>query len=265
MIKITSLQAIAAALLACGLYVAPAQAGPNRTFVSGTGTDSGACTRAAPCRTFAFALTATNAGGEIDVLDAAGYGAVTITKAIGIVNDGVGVAAIGASSGNGVTINAGAFDSVHLRGLTIEGLGSGANGILFNTGLSLAIENCVVRGFANAGINIAPTGSAAVTGVLSKVITSNNGDGIIVNGSSMTGASLKVTIVDSVASNNGNIGIGPVTGGSGAFTTIMVRNSVASNNASGLLAHNAILVVAHSVVTGNAVGVQRETFGSIES
>ncbi|MGH6812149.1 MAG: hypothetical protein ACREDM_07315 [Methylocella sp.] len=56
-------------LFAFGLSAAPAQAGPNRTFVSGKGTDSGACTRAAPCRSFAFALTQTNAGGEIDVLD----------------------------------------------------------------------------------------------------------------------------------------------------------------------------------------------------
>jgi hypothetical protein len=78
MTKITSLHAIAAALLSCGLAAAPAQAGPNRTFVSGLGTDSGTCTRPAPCRTFAFALTVTTAGGEIDVLDPAGYGPVTI-------------------------------------------------------------------------------------------------------------------------------------------------------------------------------------------
>ena len=56
------------------------------------GTDSGACTRAAPCKTFAFALTQTAAGGEIDVLDPAGYGPVTILMAISIINDGVGTA-----------------------------------------------------------------------------------------------------------------------------------------------------------------------------
>ena len=71
-IKMTSLPAIAAALLACGLSAAPAQAGPNRTWVSGKGTDSGACALVTPCRTFAFALTQTAAGGEIDVLDPAG-------------------------------------------------------------------------------------------------------------------------------------------------------------------------------------------------
>src|ERR1700674_495628 len=82
--KITALPAIAGALLACGLSAAPAEAQSSRTFVSGTGTDSGACTRVAPCKTFAFALTQTAAGAEIDVLDVAGYGHVTITKAISI-------------------------------------------------------------------------------------------------------------------------------------------------------------------------------------
>jgi hypothetical protein len=113
MIKITASLSIAGALLACSLSAAPAQAGPNRTWVSGKGTDSGACALAAPCRTFAFALTQTAGGGEIYVLDPAGYGTVTITKAISIVNDGVGVTAIGTSSGNGITINAGASDCVH--------------------------------------------------------------------------------------------------------------------------------------------------------
>src|ERR1700731_3788240 len=76
MIKITSLPTIAGALLALGLSAAPAQAGPNRTWVSGRGTDAGGCPVTAPCRTFAFALTQTAAGGQIDVLDPAGYGTV---------------------------------------------------------------------------------------------------------------------------------------------------------------------------------------------
>src|SRR4029077_2586943 len=100
-----------AALLAFGLSAVPAHA-RGRTFVSGTGTDSGACTRVAPCRTFTFALTQTAAGGEIDALDPADYGAVTITKAISIQGGG-GVAGIQTVPGvNGVTINAGANDSV---------------------------------------------------------------------------------------------------------------------------------------------------------
>jgi hypothetical protein len=107
MTKITSLQAIAAALLACGLAAAPAAALSGRTWVSGHGTDSGACTLALPCRTFAFALTQTAAPGEIDVLDPGAFGKVTITSSISIVNDGVGVAAIGIAAGNAITINAG--------------------------------------------------------------------------------------------------------------------------------------------------------------
>ncbi len=293
MIKITSLPTIAGALLACGLSAAPAQAGPNRTWVSGHGTDSGGCPVTAPCRTFAFALTQTNAGGEIDVLDPAGYGAVTITKAISIVNDGVGTAGITASLfGNGVTINAGADDSVHLRGLTIEGLPNLTDGILFNTGENLAIENCVVRGFRTGifiapstsssfsvsntiasgviggsgyGISVQPQGSAAVTGVLSKVTANNNGFGIRVDGSGTRGASLNVTLVDSEASNNAT-GVFAISFSGNAATAVMLRNVVASNNFTGLTAEGtAILRVAHSVVTGNNTGVSVSAGGKLFS
>ena len=239
---------------------------------------SGACALVAPCRTFAFALTQTAAGGEIDVLDPADYGTVSITKAVSIVNDGVGVAAIGSPTNNGVTINAGASDSVHLRGLTIDG--TGLYGILFTTGGTLEIENCVVRNFANAGINIVPstsssfsvfntiannsvndgilvkpTGSAVVSGVLSKVITNNNGIGIRVNGSVTTAPSLNVTIVDSVASNNSGFGVEAVSSSGHANTAVMLRNVIASNNGTGLAAGPNVLLVAHSVVTGNGTGL----------
>jgi hypothetical protein len=217
------------------------------------------------------------------VLDPAGYGTVTITKSIGIVNDGVGVTAIGASSGNAITINAGPSDSVHLRGLTIEGLGTGSNGFLFNTGGNLAIENCVIRNFTIAGINISPstsssfsvsntiasnnftgiivrpTGSAAVKGVLSKVTANNNNtDGIDVNGLFTTATTLNVTIADSEASNNAGSGVGAFA----PFSTsaaVMLRNVVASNNNVGLFVENAVLRVAHSVVTGNITGVSTGT------
>ena len=94
MTKITSLPTIAGAFLAFGLSAAPAEALQNRTWVSGHGGGT-ACTFALPCRFFTDAHTMTNPHGEIDVLDPANYGPVTITKAISIVNDGVGVAAIG--------------------------------------------------------------------------------------------------------------------------------------------------------------------------
>jgi hypothetical protein len=291
MTKIASLPTIAGALLAFGLSAAPMQAGPNRTWVSGHGTDSGPCTLAAPCRTFAFALTQTAAGGEIDVLDPADYGPVTITKSISIVNDGVGVAAIGTSSGNAITIDAGASDNVHLRGLTIEGLGSGSIGIQFDTGGNLVIENCVIGNFVTAGINIVPSTSssfsvsntivsnnlangilvvpivsAVVTGVLSDVTANNNFNGIFVNGRLTTGASLNVTIVDSVASNNHSFGVVAASASGNAATAVTLRNVVAGNNGTGLGAgRNAILRVAHSVVTGNNTGVNTSGDGILNS
>ncbi|MGH6812150.1 MAG: hypothetical protein ACREDM_07320 [Methylocella sp.] len=212
---------------------------------------------------------------------------MTIAKSISIVNDGVGTAGITASSGNGVTINAGASDSVHLRGLTIEGLHAPvSNGIKFKTGGNLAIENCVIRDFQNGidispttsssfsvsntiasnngadGIFVGPRGSAVVAGVLSEVTATNNGDGIFVSGAGTTGASLNVTIVDSVVSNNPDFGVlsNSITGGH-AVTAVLVRTSVASNNGTGLFASNATLRVAHSVVTGNNIGVSTPVGG----
>src|SRR5215468_56034 len=128
----------------------------NRTFVSGNGSDSNPCSLAAPCRSFAGALAQTSPGGEIAVLDTAGYGAVTITKAISIVNEEGVEAGITVTSGDGITINAGASDVVNLRGLTIVGAG-GNNGITFTSGGALNIQNCVVRGFNSNGLNLVPT------------------------------------------------------------------------------------------------------------
>src|SRR5262252_898230 len=134
-----------ASLLTLGVSIAPAHAQQARSFVSGLGSDLNApnCTRTAPCRTFQVAHDNTIASGEITILDAGSYGAVTITKNISIINDGVGEAGALVSGGaTGITINAGANDAVTLRGLTIKGLVGfgGSNGIVFNSGAFLSIE-----------------------------------------------------------------------------------------------------------------------------
>src|SRR5262249_45690554 len=85
----------------------------NRTFVSGNGNDANPCSLAAPCRSFTGALAQTSPGGEIAVLDTAGYGAVTITQAVSIVNEERVEAGITATSGDGITVNAGAGDVVN--------------------------------------------------------------------------------------------------------------------------------------------------------
>src|SRR5262249_20701861 len=134
----------------------------NRTFVSGTGSDSNPCSLSAPCRSFAGALAQTNPGGEIAVLDTAGYGAVSIAQAVSIVNEEGVEAGITVTSGDGITIDASASDIVNLRGLTIVGTGaSSGNGITFNSGGVLNIQNCVLRGFTSNspngnGLNLVP-------------------------------------------------------------------------------------------------------------
>src|ERR1700676_2628000 len=132
--------------LASTLLTAPAQAQATRTFVSPTRNDSAACSLAAACRTFGAAYALTIAGGEIAVLGTAGYGTLTISKAISIVNGGGFEAGIAVPSGGiGITINAGTNDAIQLRGLTMEGAGCGYNGIVFNSGGSLTVTNCVAQ------------------------------------------------------------------------------------------------------------------------
>jgi parallel beta helix pectate lyase-like protein len=275
---------IAAGLaLAASLPVAPARAQFFRTFVSGTDNDSNPCTRTQPCLTFAGALAQTNAGGEIDVLDPGGYDPVTINKAISIINNGVGTVGVRALPGaDAITINAGASDQITLRGLTIQGAGTGASGIVFNTGASLTVQNCVIRGFTNAGIAmypnsssnflvsntsvgdngaagiiVLPTGSGTVNAVFNRVEAYNNYTGIAVSGQASTGI-VNATLADSMAANNygGGTGFVAVTGPGQAPTRLMVFRSVAANNDTGIGAQGlgATLRIGQSTVTGNAKG-----------
>src|SRR5205814_3945124 len=113
------------------LYMAPAQAQATRTWVSGVGDDANPCSRTAPCKTFAGAISKTATKGEINVLDPGGFGAVTITKSISIIAEGF-LAGVLASSTNGVNINivnATATDVLVLRGLDINGNGTGFTGV----------------------------------------------------------------------------------------------------------------------------------------
>src|SRR5947199_4073101 len=123
MTKITSSLSVATLLGLC-LHVAPAHAQLSRTAVSAArGNDANNCDVATPCRSFQRAHDQTNSDGEVTVLDPGGYGALTITKSISIVNDGVGEASILVSGDStGITINAGAAAYINLRGITIQGI-----------------------------------------------------------------------------------------------------------------------------------------------
>src|SRR5881628_2518114 len=114
-----SLHALSVALLILAA-VAPAHAQATRTWVSGVGDDLNPCSRTAPCKTFAGAISKTAAGGEISALDPGGFGAVSINKSITISGDGTLAGILATLGSNGVTVNAGANDVVILRSLSIN-------------------------------------------------------------------------------------------------------------------------------------------------
>lgn len=140
------------------LALAPAaHAQATRTWVSGVGDDANPCSRTAPCKTFAGAISKTAAGGEINTIDDGAYGAVTITKAITINGSGnfAGVLASGAGV-NGIVVNAGVNDVVVLRGLTLTGVNGALNAVRYLAAKYLVVEDSHITGYAN-GINMAVT------------------------------------------------------------------------------------------------------------
>src|SRR5262249_31987788 len=145
----------------------PAQAQlPSRTWVSGAGDDTNTCAINLPCKTFAVAIGKTAAFGEINCLDSGGFGAVTITKSIAILCEGV-TAGVLASGGSGIVINVATTDTVLLRGLDIEGFQTGVAGILFLGGGTLHVDRCLIRQFNSSsggfGINFTPNNTASLT------------------------------------------------------------------------------------------------------
>jgi hypothetical protein len=249
---------ILAALAALVLTLAPASALVLRAGVSGKGVDVATCgAPSAPCRSFQYVHDHIIApGGEILVLDSAGYGPVTIAKALSIVNDGAGVAGVAQSVAglSAITINAGANDAVSLRGLTIDGFGSGFRGIVLASGGLLTIANCVVRGFTGDGIVLGPPTASTVT--IANTISSQNHDaGVYIapsGGAHLTG----------LTTSDNQWGVYA----QGVGVSASVLNSTASRNAlDGYYAIlNASLELRDVVVMGNAqCGILADSFGAI--
>ena len=171
----------------------------NRTWVSGVGDDANPCSRTAPCKTFAGAISKTAAGGEIDALDPGGFGPVVISKSITI--DGTGVlAGILAPGSNGITINSKETTNlitVRLRGLSINGVGSGVNGINVMAANKVVIEDCVIDGFTKNGINVV----AGAVFVKNTAIRNN-----IIGVTAAAGAQVGLTDVEIVFNGTGLVG-----------------------------------------------------------
>jgi len=290
--KIALTLTLLATAYACALNADLAQAQPTRVFVAAQGSDGNPCTFALPCRTFQHAHDVVAAKGEIDVLDPAGYGALTITKAISIQgHDFSGVTV--PSGGNGITINAGAGDDIDLRGLIIEGGGLGGvqNGVVFNTGASLTIESCLVRGLGNIGIVFAPsdvsslfvsntlvahnasiamlvgpTGAGAVRASLNRVeLYKNGGDGLLVSGQNSTGT-IDAFVTDSVAAGNTGTGFRSLSQ-TVAVTVLTVVRSATVNNAKGMSATglSAAVRISQVAIAGNGTSWQEVQSGSLRS
>ena len=151
----------------------------TRTWVSGVGDDANPCSRTAPCKTFAGAISKTAAKGEINVLDPGGFGGVTITKSITI--DGEATeAGVLVSGTNAIVVNAAATDRVALKGLDINGIGTGLNGIRIIAGLRVKVQNSRIYGFVRNGVDFESSTNNAKLVVADTRIHDNGGNGVLV-------------------------------------------------------------------------------------
>jgi len=287
---------IAGAALALLLTCAPAHAQATRTWVSGVGDDANPCSRTAPCKTFAGAISKTFINGEINCLDPGGFGAVTITKSITIDCHEVFASILGSGT-NGIIININVsvndpLRTVRLRNLNVNGTGAngavgeqtGINGIRIlqaamvyiedvmvsdftqngikderSAGGRLNILNTTLRNNLGAGILVSPSsGSTRIDVVMDRVTSAGNNEGMIFNNGP------RVQINNSNSSNNTDEGIAATsTVGS---TTVNINRSMVSNNGGAGMATNGTSMLRFSdtdiAFNGTAFSGATLTFGS---
>jgi hypothetical protein len=279
----------------------PAHAQATRTWVSGVGDDVNPCSRTAPCKTFAGAISKTAAGGIINCIDSGGFGALTITKAITVDCASVmaGVLAVGT---NGININAPAADRVTLRGLSIEGgNGQGLVGINFINGGTVHVESCRIFGFrtgnatgiqfavpnavgaelivsdttisdsgtaaTNGGIVVRATGTGTARVMLNRVQLHNNFTGLRVDGTAGTGGgAITLAMRDSAANGSNNAGVSVVAGGVAPLISVF-DNVISVANATGLSSEGAQAraLITRFTAIANAVGLSVGSGGQIIS
>ena len=260
-----------AAFVIMALATPPAGAQATSTWVSGLGDDANPCSRVAPCKTFAAAISKTASGGEINCIDSGMFGAVTIAKSITI-DCGKTFGWVVNTGSNGILINAAPTDLVRLRNLSVEGGGAGENGITILAADTVHIEDVIVNGQRQAGIRDVRAGPAklyvtnvfiknsgasgvavapadgVVDGVLQNVVCIGNKVGALVSG----GGRLRAH--RSVFSLNSDVGVQAGPGG-----TAMLENSVISHNTIGVrAAAGSSTIIEGSVVSHNAIAIQKE-------
>jgi hypothetical protein len=275
-----TLAAIAAMFL--GNSVAHAQA--TRTWVSGVGDDANPCSRTAPCKTFAGAISKTASAGEINVLDPGGFGAVTISKSMSI--DGGGfIAGVLVSGTNGIIINAGANDVVTLRHLDFNGVGSGLSGVLILQAAEVNIEDCVIYEFATHGVFVNNSSNACrvnikncvIRGCANGAVHAQPGSaGAVVNitnshlNASLYGFRAESTVRADLdhcnLSGNSNNGALVVTSTTGSLVNIN-DCLVADNGSFGLVSvgTTAAMRISNNTISGNGTGIAAQTSGQLIS
>ncbi|HEX8070733.1 MAG TPA: right-handed parallel beta-helix repeat-containing protein [Pyrinomonadaceae bacterium] len=269
--------------LAC---TSAAHAQASRTWVSGVGDDANPCSRTAPCKTFAGAISKTADNGEIDALDPAGFGAVTITKGMTIDGGAGQVAGIVSSPNSGIIINETSnTKAVTLRNLDINGLGSGASGIRVLTARDVHIENVTVFGYTQHGIDISWAGAGNISVSVRNVSIhdcgqnainmANTGSGQILasvsnsklsrctNGVS-TGTHSRLLLSFTEVTHNTNIGLN-----NAAADSIVNLESVQINySQSGIVSSGGsdrIVRIARCLITQNATGLSISGGGLVQS
>jgi hypothetical protein len=244
--KITHLIAVAGGSLVAMVYAAPAHAQATRTWVSGTGADANPCSRSSPCQTFSGALSKTAAGGEINCIDAGGFGAVTINKSITIDCAGT-MGSILAAGTNGVVVNTAGI-KVILRNLSIHGAGSGTNGIHYLSGAEVTVDNLRIFGFTGNGINMSLSGT---TGRLHVINTNFDTSARGVRATTTSG----FAIVNITGASFKGMSISGVEAAANGFVT--VNNASFMSNATGVLTSSAISTanVTNSILTNNTLGL----------
>jgi len=228
----------------------------QRTFVSAGGNDANTavgCSLASPCRSFAAAMGQTTAGGEVIVLDSAGYGQATITQSVSIVAPAGVYAGVSVFSGDGITISAGAGDAVVLRGLVITGLG-GANGVVVNSAGTVDLGRLEISGFSNDGISFA---GASRLVIRDSIVRRNGANGLNVAGGLLA-------IEDSSFEDNNNIGV-LVNGAAGSIAGSMARE----NPSNGILAQGGAVLslsdcrVTRTLTSSGAAAIRSDGGGTI--
>ncbi|HEV7644336.1 MAG TPA: right-handed parallel beta-helix repeat-containing protein [Pyrinomonadaceae bacterium] len=242
-------------ILAAASLTAQAQA--TRTWVSGVGDDVNPCSRTAPCKTFAGAISKTATNGEINCLDPAGYGAVTVAKSITIDCEDTQGSILSAGT-NGVIVNITAVTDTKkafmLRGVSINGAGTGINGIRVLSASQVTLDEVVIQGVTQHGVSLETTTGSTKVNIGNSLIRNNASNGI---NSFIIGGSVTLAIADSKIYANSNTGINLSNG-----TKASVSNTTISGNGTGVGTFNAEMALSGCDVSHNTVGVTAST-GSV--